>query len=166
MLGPTHEEIITDMVSRQINSYRQMPITLYQITPKFRNEERPRFGVLRTSEFLMKDAYSFDASVESLDQSYDKMYKAYCSIFTRCGLTYLPVEAESGPIGGDASHEFMVPADNGEDSVLHCSSCGYAANQEKAEIGARDCAPSEVEQKPLRKCPRRGRARSSRSARF
>ena len=143
MLGPTHEEIITDLVSRQINSYRQMPITLYQITSKFRNEERPRFGVLRTSEFLMKDAYSFDASVESLHQSYDKMYAAYCSIFTRCGLTYLPVEAESGPIGGDASHEFMIPADNGEDSVLHCPSCGYAANQEKAEIGTRDCTPPE-----------------------
>ncbi len=141
VLGPTHEEIITDMVSRQINSYRQMPITLYQITSKFRNEERPRFGVLRTSEFLMKDAYSFDANVESLHQSYDKMYKAYCKIFTRCGLTYLPVEAESGPIGGDASHEFMIPADNGEDSVLHCAACGYAANQEKAEIGSLDCTP-------------------------
>jgi prolyl-tRNA synthetase len=156
VLGPTHEEIITDMVSRQINSYRQMPITLYQITSKFRNEERPRFGVLRTSEFLMKDAYSFDASVESLHHSYDKMYKAYCNIFTRCGLTYLPVEAESGPIGGDASHEFMVPADNGEDSVLHCPSCGYAANQEKAEIGSRDCTPSEAEQKPLTKVPTPG----------
>ena len=103
VLGPTHEEIITDLVSRQISSYRQMPITLYQITTKFRNEERPRFGVLRTSEFLMKDAYSFDASVESLNESYEKMYAAYCRIFDRCGLNYLPVEAESGPIGGDVS---------------------------------------------------------------
>jgi prolyl-tRNA synthetase len=156
VLGPTHEEIITDLVSRQINSYRQMPITLYQITSKFRNEERPRFGVLRTSEFLMKDAYSFDASVESLHHSYDKMYKAYCRIFTRCGLTFLPVEAESGPIGGDASHEFMAPAENGEDSVLHCAACGYAANQEKAEIGSRDCKPPEAEQKPLTKVPTPG----------
>ena len=120
VLGPTHEEIVTDLVSRQISSYRQMPITLYQITSKFRNEERPRFGVLRTSEFLMKDAYSFDASLESLNESYEKMYAAYCRIFTRCGLNYLAVEAESGPIGGDASHEFMIPADNGEDTVLHC----------------------------------------------
>ena len=149
VLGPTHEEIITDLVSRQINSYRQMPITLYQITSKFRNEERPRFGVLRTSEFLMKDAYSFDASVASLHESYDKMYTAYCRIFTRCGLDYLAVEAESGPIGGDASHEFMIPAENGEDSVLHCNSCGYAANQEKAEIGARDFVPLDVPLRPL-----------------
>ena len=143
-LGPTHEEIITDLVSRQISSYRQMPITLYQITTKFRNEERPRFGVLRTSEFLMKDAYSFDATVESLGESYDKMYAAYCRIFQRCALKYLPVEAESGPIGGDASHEFMIPAENGEDTVLHCRDCGYAANQEKAEVGSLDLAPPDV----------------------
>ncbi len=144
VLGPTHEEIVTDLVSRQISSYRQMPITLYQITTKFRNEERPRFGVLRTSEFLMKDAYSFNASLASLNETYEKMYAAYCRIFNRCGLKYLPVEAESGPIGGDASHEFMVPAENGEDTVLHCPSCGYAANQEKAEIGARDSVPPNV----------------------
>ena len=149
VLGPTHEEIVTDLVSRQISSYRQMPITLYQITSKFRNEERPRFGVLRTSEFLMKDAYSFNASVESLNETYQQMYAAYCRIFTRCGLHYLPVEAESGPIGGDASHEFMIPADNGEDTVLHCQSCGYAANQEKAEIGGSDAAPRNVPLAPL-----------------
>ncbi len=137
VLGPTHEEIITDLVSRQISSYRQMPITLYQIQTKFRNEERPRFGVLRTSEFLMKDAYSFDTDVESLGRSYDAMYAAYCHIFDRCGVAYLPVEAESGPIGGDASHEFMIPSENGEDSVVHCPQCGYAANTEKAEIGDR-----------------------------
>jgi prolyl-tRNA synthetase len=151
VFGPTHEEIITDFVAHHISSYRQMPITLYQITSKFRNEERPRFGVLRTSEFLMKDAYSFDATLESLNHSYDKMYAAYCKIFGRCGLNYLAVEAESGPIGGDASHEFMAPAENGEDSILHCKDCGYAANQEKAEIGARDCVKPQVEMKPLTK---------------
>jgi len=157
VLGPTHEEIVTDLVSRQINSYRQMPITLYQITTKFRNEERPRFGVLRTSEFLMKDAYSFNTSVESLGETYDAMYEAYCRIFTRCGLNFLPVEAESGPIGGNASHEFMIPAPNGEDTVLHCRACGYAANQEKAEIGARDgTPPADVPQKPLTKIPTPG----------
>ncbi|NLF07427.1 MAG: proline--tRNA ligase, partial [Pirellulaceae bacterium] len=151
VLGPTHEEIITDLVSRQISSYRQMPITLYQITSKFRNEERPRFGILRTSEFLMKDAYSFDPSIESLGKSYEKMYAAYCRIFERCGLDYLVVEAESGPIGGDASHEFMIPAENGEDAVLHCRACGYAANQEKAEIGSRDWTPPNIAMKPIEK---------------
>ena len=151
VLGPTHEEIVTDLVSRQINSYRQMPLTLYQISTKFRNEERPRFGVLRTSEFLMKDAYSFNATFESLCETYDQMYAAYCRIFNRCGLEFLPVEAESGPIGGDASHEFMIPADNGEDSVLHCKGCSYAANQEKAEIGAIDSTPPDAAQKPLTK---------------
>ncbi len=150
-LGPTHEEIITDMVSRQISSYRQMPITMYQITPKFRNEERPRFGVLRTSEFLMKDAYSFDATVESLGESYQKMYAAYCRIFSRCGLKYLAVEAESGPIGGDASHEFMIPAENAEDTLLHCVDCGYAANQERAEVGARDFSPPDIALETLQK---------------
>jgi prolyl-tRNA synthetase len=134
-LGPTHEEVITDLVARHISSYRQLPITLYQIQTKFRNEERPRFGVLRTSEFLMKDAYSFHTSVESLHDTYQKMYKAYCRIFARCGLDYLPVEAESGPIGGDASHEFMIPASNGEDQVVYCKQTGYAANLERAETG-------------------------------
>ena len=134
-LGPTHEEVITDLMAKHINSYRQLPITLYQIQTKFRNEERPRFGVLRTSEFLMKDAYSFGATIEQLNASYDAMYNAYCRIFERCGLKYLPVEAESGPIGGDASHEFMVPASNGEDFVVHCPKCSYAANQERADTG-------------------------------
>jgi len=143
-LGPTHEEVITDMITHTVSSYRQLPVTLYQIQTKFRNEERPRFGVLRTSEFLMKDAYSFDPTVESLAESYNKMYSAYCRVFERCALEYLPVEAESGPIGGDASHEFMVPAENGEDTVLHCFECGYAANQEKAEIGARDVVRPDV----------------------
>lgn len=134
-LGPTHEEVVTDLIARHINSYRQLPLTVYQIQTKFRNEERPRFGVLRTSEFLMKDAYSFGTSIEQLDESYRKMYDAYCRIFSRCGLEYIPVEAESGPIGGDASHEFMIPAANGEDSIVRCQSCGYAANLERAETG-------------------------------
>ncbi len=134
-LGPTHEEVVTDLMSKHISSYRQLPLTLYQIQIKFRNEERPRFGVLRTSEFLMKDAYSFHANVESLNDTYQKIYKAYCRIFARCGLDYLPVEAESGPIGGDASHEFMIPANNGEDQIVHCRTTGYAANLERAETG-------------------------------
>ena len=152
-LGPTHEEVVTDLVARHVISYRQLPITLYQIQTKFRNEERPRFGMLRTSEFLMKDAYSFDTSVEELNASYDAMYEAYCRIFDRCGLAYLAVEAESGPIGGDASHEFMVPADNGEDTIVHCPKCGYAANLERAETGAREPPHdrADAEPKPLTK---------------
>ncbi|MFO0917734.1 MAG: proline--tRNA ligase [Planctomycetaceae bacterium] len=134
-LGPTHEEVITDLISKHISSYRQLPLTLYQIQTKFRNEERPRFGVLRTSEFLMKDAYSFHTSLESLNETYQKMYRAYCRIFARCGLDYLPVEAESGPIGGDASHEFMIPASNGEDKVVFCKKTNYAANLERADTG-------------------------------
>jgi prolyl-tRNA synthetase len=157
-LGPTHEETITDLVSHQVNSYRQMPLTMYQIQTKFRNEERPRFGVLRTSEFVMKDAYSFDATVEGLNKSYDAMYAAYCKIFSECGLAYLAVEAESGPIGGDASHEFMVLADNGEDTVLHCAACGYAANQEKAEIGVRERVPSKFAPEDFKKVPTPGAA--------
>src|SRR5207253_10445928 len=134
-LGPTHEEVVTELVAKHISSYRQLPLTLYQIQTKFRNEERPRFGVLRTSEFIMKDAYSFSTNLEQLDTVYQQMYHAYCRVFSRCGLNYLAVEAESGPIGGDASHEFMVPANNGEDRIVHCSACGYAANLERAETG-------------------------------
>ncbi len=146
---PTHEEEITDLVSRFVSSYRQLPITLYQIQTKFRNEERPKFGLLRTSEFLMKDAYSFHTNIESLNQTYDEMYKAYCRIFQRCGLDYLPVEAESGPIGGDASHEFMIPSVNGEDNVVCCDKCRYAANTEKAEIGG--TGPQEAPDDVVRK---------------
>lgn len=141
-LGPTHEEVITDLARDLVKSYRQLPITFYQIQTKFRDEPRPRFGILRTREFLMKDAYSFDANSEQLDQSYDAMYEAYSRIFDRCGLPYVVVEAESGPIGGDASHEFMVPCSTGEDKVIHCDSCGYAANQERAEIGGTDAPPA------------------------
>lgn len=134
-LGPTHEEVVTDLIGRHISSWRQLPICVYQIQTKFRNEERPRFGVLRTSEFVMKDAYSFSTSLEQLDTVYQQMYHAYCRIFSRCGLSYLAVEAESGAIGGDASHEFMVPANNGEDSVVRSSGGKYAANLERAETG-------------------------------
>jgi prolyl-tRNA synthetase len=155
-LGPTHEEVVTDVVRNHISSYRQLPLTLYQIQTKFRDEIRPRFGVLRSREFLMKDAYSFDVDVEGLNRSYDAMYKAYCRIFERCGLETVVVEAESGPIGGDASHEFMVPSDSGEDVIVQCTGCNYAANTEKAEIGtASPSAPpssaTDGEPKPFKK---------------
>ncbi|NMC19533.1 MAG: proline--tRNA ligase [Thermogutta sp.] len=156
VLGPTHEEVVTDLVAHQISSYRQLPITLYQISTKFRNEERPRFGVLRTSEFLMKDAYSFDVSLEGLNRSYQAMYRAYCRIFDRSGLDYIPVEAESGPIGGDASHEFMVPAGNGEDKIAHCRECGYAANLERAEIGVRAAEDDLPQPCPIERVPTPG----------
>ena len=134
-LGPTHEEVITDLVRDLVRSYKQLPVTLYQIQTKFRDEPRPRFGILRTREFLMKDAYSFDADVAQLGTSYDAMYEAYCRVFDRCGIPYVVVEAESGPIGGDSSHEFMVPSSTGEDVVIQCTRCDYAANRERAEIG-------------------------------
>jgi prolyl-tRNA synthetase len=140
-LGPTHEEVITDIVRDLVRSYKQLPLTLYQIQTKFRDEPRPRFGIVRTREFLMKDAYSFDADLDQLNRSYEAMYEAYCRIFDRCGLPYVIVEAESGPIGGDASHEFMVPCETGEDRVLQCKSCGYAANRERAEVGAHHLLP-------------------------
>lgn len=132
VLGPTHEEIITEIARAYLTSYKQLPVNFYQIQTKFRGEERPKSGVLRTREFLMKDAYSFHTDVESLERTYDKMYAAYCRIFTRCGLPYFAVEAESGPIGGGASHEFMVATDAGEDLVALTRSGGYAANIEKA----------------------------------
>lgn len=142
-LGPTHEEVVTDVVRNLVRSYKQLPITLYQIQTKFRDEARPRFGIVRTREFLMKDAYSFDADLEQLNKSYSEMYEAYCRIYDRCGLPYVVVEAESGPIGGDSSHEFMVPCETGEDKVIFCPGCGYAANQERAEIGKSTKAPVE-----------------------
>jgi prolyl-tRNA synthetase len=131
-LGPTHEEIITSLVADHINSYKQLPINLYQIQTKFRDEERPKSGVLRTREFTMKDAYSFHTSLEDLDKTYQKMYQAYHRIFKRCGVPVVAVEAESGPIGGSASHEFMVLTDIGEDQVVSCDNCKYAANVERA----------------------------------
>ena len=132
-MGPTHEEVITDMVRREIKSYRQMPINFYQIQTKFRDEIRPRFGLMRGREFIMKDAYSFDLDNSAADGSYDKMYDAYVRIFERCGLNFRAVEADSGSIGGSFSHEFMVLADSGEDAIVSCNACRYAANVEKAE---------------------------------
>ena len=133
VLGPTHEEVITDLVARQINSYRQLPKTFYQIQTKFRDEIRPRFGLMRAKEFSMKDAYSFDVSWEAADASYQAMYDAYIRIFKRCGLRTKVVEADTGAMGGNFSHEFMVLADSGEDGIVECESCSYAANLERAE---------------------------------
>ncbi len=132
-LGPTHEEVVTDLVRREIKSYRQMPINLYQIQSKFRDEIRPRFGLMRGREFIMKDAYSFDVDEKAADLSYEKMYLAYRRIFERCGLKFRAVEADTGSIGGSSSHEFMVLAESGEDAIVSCSACEYAANVEKAE---------------------------------
>ena len=131
-LGPTHEEIITDLVRREIRSYRDLPLNLYQIQTKFRDEIRPRFGVMRAREFIMKDAYSFDRDDASAEESYQAMYRAYSRIFERCGLRFKAVEADSGSIGGSHSHEFMVLADTGEDAILSCDRCAYAANTERA----------------------------------
>lgn len=133
-LGPTHEEIITDLVRREIRSYRQLPINLYQIQTKFRDEIRPRFGVMRAREFIMKDAYSFDVDEEGENESYQKMVEAYTRIFSRCGLRFKIVEAESGLIGGTYSHEFMVLAATGEETIVSCTRCSYAANIEKADF--------------------------------
>jgi prolyl-tRNA synthetase len=133
VLGPTHEEVITDLVSRNTQSYRDLPLLLYQIQTKFRDEPRPRGGLIRVREFTMKDLYSFDADEDGLNQSYQKMLNAYQNIFTRCGLSAILVEADSGAIGGKESHEFMVIAKSGEDEIIYCDSCGYAANAEKAE---------------------------------
>ncbi|MDD2581038.1 MAG: proline--tRNA ligase [Desulfuromonadaceae bacterium] len=132
-MGPTHEEVITDMVRREIKSYRQMPLNFYQIQTKFRDEIRPRFGLMRGREFIMKDAYSFDVDSSAADLSYEKMYNAYMRIFERCGLNFRAVEADTGSIGGSSSHEFMVLADSGEDAIVSCDACRYAANIEKAE---------------------------------
>ncbi len=132
-LGPTHEEVVTDLVRREVKSYRQMPVNLYQIQSKFRDEIRPRFGLMRGREFIMKDAYSFDVDGAAADLSYEKMYQAYRRIFERCGLRFRAVEADTGSIGGSSSHEFMVLADSGEDAIVSCTACEYAANVEKAE---------------------------------
>lgn len=134
-LGPTHEEIITDLVRNSIRSYRQLPVNLYQIQSKFRDEIRPRFGLMRGREFMMKDAYSFHAGEESLDKEYQNMYKTYCRIFDRMGLKYCVVEADSGLIGGGFSQEFMVLADTGEEEIFHCSRCDYSASRESAGVG-------------------------------
>ena len=129
-LGPTHEEMITTLVKNEINSYRQLPVNLYQIQSKFRDERRPRYGLMRSREFIMKDGYSFDIDDAAADVSYKTMYDAYSRIFTRCGLTFRPVEADSGAIGGSNTHEFMAIAEAGEADIIHCSACDYAANIE------------------------------------
>jgi len=147
-MGPTHEEVITDLVRKEIRSYRQMPINLYQIQGKFRDEIRPRFGLMRGREFIMKDAYSFDVNETAADESYAKMYKAYRRIFERCGLKFRAVEADTGSIGGTFSHEFMVLADSGEDAIVSCSACEYAANMEKAE-SRRAAAVEHADPRPL-----------------
>ncbi len=136
LLGPTHEEVITTLVASEVSSYRQLPKTFYQIQTKFRDEIRPRFGLMRAKEFIMKDAYSFDVSDEAAQVSYQKMYDAYARIFQRCGLKALAVDADTGVMGGKFSHEFMVPAETGENEVVYCDTCGYAANIDKAQSRA------------------------------
>ena len=146
VLGPTHEEVITDLARNELKSYKQLPVNFYQIQTKFRDEIRPRFGVMRSREFIMKDAYSFHADQASLQQTYDVMYDTYCRIFTRLGLDFRPVEADTGSIGGSSSHEFHVLASSGEDDVIFSTESGYAANMEKAEailVGER-AAPAQA----------------------
>ncbi len=134
--GPTHEEVITDLIRNELKSYKELPSNFYQIQTKFRDERRPRFGVMRAREFVMKDAYSFHLNAESLDETYQEMHRAYCAIFDRLGLDYRPVQADSGAIGGSASHEFHVLASSGEDAIVFSSDSSYAANIEKAEAVA------------------------------
>jgi len=155
-LGPTHEEVVTDIVRREVRSYRQMPLNLYQIQTKFRDEIRPRFGLMRGREFIMKDAYSFDVDEQGADISYEKMYQAYRRIFARCGLKFRAVEADTGSIGGNWSHEFMVLADSGEDAIVSCNACDYAANVEKAESRIIDAA-EHADARPLEKVHTPGR---------
>lgn len=144
VLGPTHEEVVTELVRKEISSYKQLPLNLYQVQTKFRDEVRPRFGVMRSREFLMKDAYSFHLSAESLDATYQIMFKAYCRIFERLGLDYRPVLADNGSIGGNASHEFHVLAKSGEDDIVFSDGSDYAANMEKAEA----LAPTQTRSAP------------------
>lgn len=134
-LGPTHEEMITTLVKNEINSYRQLSVNLYQIQSKFRDERRPRYGLMRSREFIMKDAYSFDVDEAGLEESYKSMYDAYTRIFNRCGLTFRPVEADSGAIGGSGTHEFMAIAEAGEADIVYCTKCDYAANIEIGKPG-------------------------------
>lgn len=144
-LGPTHEEVVTDIARRELQSYRQLPVNLYQIQTKFRDEIRPRFGLMRGREFLMKDAYSFDTDDEAAGTSYEIMKEAYHRIFKRCGLSFRAVEADTGSIGGSFSHEFMVLADTGEDTLVICTDCDYAANVEKAAVVLPDAAAAPTE---------------------
>ena len=155
-LGPTHEEVITDLFRREVRSYRQMPLNFYQIQTKFRDEIRPRFGLMRGREFIMKDAYSFDRDEAAARLSYQKMYDTYNRIFTRCGLTFRPVEADTGLIGGTSSHEFMVLADTGEETIVYSDEGVYAANVERAEVLPPDICDSE-DHRPLTPVPTPGR---------
>ena len=144
--GPTHEEVITDLMRNELSSYKQLPLNLYQIQTKFRDEIRPRFGLMRGREFIMKDAYSFHADQASLQATYDRMHQAYCNVFTRLGLKFRPVEADNGSIGGAGSHEFHVLAESGEDDIVFSNGSDYAANIEKAEAIPRETsrpAPTE-----------------------
>ncbi len=154
-LGPTHEEVITDLIRREVRSYRQLPLNCYQIQTKFRDEIRPRFGLMRGREFIMKDAYSFDKDEEGARLSYQKMYDAYVRIFTRCGLSFRPVEADTGLIGGTSSHEFMVLAETGEETIVYTEQGTYAANVERAEVLPPKETSTEVP-RPLRKVPTPG----------
>ncbi len=149
-LGPTHEEVVTDIVRRDVKSYKDLPLILYQIAVKFRDEIRPRFGIMRAREFIMKDAYSFDADEEGLEKSYQKMYETYHRIFENCGLKFKAVEAHTGAIGGDVSHEFMVLAETGEDTIAFCEACGYASNIELTPAETSENYPQESP-KPLEK---------------
>ena len=150
-LGPTHEEVITDLVRDEVRSYKQLPVRLYQIQTKFRDERRPRFGLMRGREFIMKDAYSFDADLDSAKESYKLMYDAYNRIFKRLGLKFRAVEADTGSIGGSFSHEFMVVADTGEDAIAVCSNCDYAANVERADVKIREREKDNNKISPLEK---------------
>ncbi|HJV46707.1 MAG TPA: proline--tRNA ligase [Bacillota bacterium] len=143
VLGPTHEEVVTSIARDGINSYKKLPVNLYQIQTKYRDEVRPRFGVIRSREFIMKDAYSFDTTREGLDRSYQSMYDAYHRIFSRCGLNFRAVEADAGAIGGKGTHEFMALSDIGEDTIAYCDTCNYAANLEKATVVYRGQASGE-----------------------
>jgi prolyl-tRNA synthetase len=155
--GPTHEEVVTDIVRREVRSYRDLPQTLYQIQVKFRDEIRPRFGLMRGREFLMKDAYSFHADYADCEREYHRMSGAYHRIFERCGLTFRPVEAATGTIGGSMSHEFHVLAASGEDALVSCQRCGYAANVEKAAIASLPPVARAAEPRPIRKVATPGR---------
>lgn len=148
-LGPTHEEIITSLVRDEVKSYKQLPLMLYQIQNKYRDEIRPRFGLMRSREFIMKDLYSFDKDIDGMNASYEKMYDAYTRIFNRCGLKFRPVEADNGAIGGGHSHEFTVLAPSGESSIAYCEACDYAASDEKAELKVITVEAEEM--KPLEK---------------
>ena len=147
-LGPTHEEIFTDIIRNDVSSYRQLPLNLYQIQTKYRDEARPRFGLMRSREFIMKDAYSFDRDYEGLDKSYQEMYEAYEKIFTRCGLTFRPVEADTGAIGGSNSHEFTALSEVGESEIAYCEKCSMAATTERAEC-VDAAAQDDIEMLPM-----------------